>query len=269
MLRKSNAIEKARAWNGVLYPENMIEDWKSSIGDKLQVPYAYCVHDKDVDKKKQHRKDHVHITIMFSNTTTAKHALEVFSLLSQEGKKAINTCEAVVNIRNSYEYLIHNTEDSKKKKKHLYDVSERICGNGFDIGAYEQIGTAERLQVKIDIKNLIRDNFIINFSEIDDYLLSEYEDRYSLYFDVFSVNSNFFNRLIDGNYQKLSNKMKFGYDLNELKKCFLGEKVLKMSTEEKPDLCPLCGSSKGVVKRGKTKLGEQRYSCKNCGKIFR
>ena len=39
-------IDKARFWTGVLYPENMREDWKEVIGDTLQYPYAYCQHFK-------------------------------------------------------------------------------------------------------------------------------------------------------------------------------------------------------------------------------
>ena len=51
-------IDKARFWTGVLYPENMREDWKEVIGDTLQYPYAYCQHSQDKDSKSEHRKDH-------------------------------------------------------------------------------------------------------------------------------------------------------------------------------------------------------------------
>jgi hypothetical protein len=43
-------IDKARFWTGVLYPENMREDWKEVIGDTLQYPYAYCQHSQDKDR---------------------------------------------------------------------------------------------------------------------------------------------------------------------------------------------------------------------------
>ena len=119
-------IDKARFWTGVLYPENMREDWKEVIGDTLQYPYAYCQHSQDKDSKSEHRKDHVHLIVAFPNTTTYKHALNVMDLLSAEGKKAINKCEAVVGIRNVYDYLIHDTEDCRKKGKEQYDPSERI-----------------------------------------------------------------------------------------------------------------------------------------------
>ena len=99
---------------------------------------------KTRDSKSEHRKDHVHLIVAFPNTTTYKHALNVMDLLSAEGKKAINKCEAVVGIRNVYDYLIHDTEDCRKKGKEQYDPSERITGNNFDIGAYEQLGTVEK-----------------------------------------------------------------------------------------------------------------------------
>lgn len=43
--------QKARYWVGVLYPENMIMDWEVSIGDILQLPFAYCLHNADQDQK--------------------------------------------------------------------------------------------------------------------------------------------------------------------------------------------------------------------------
>ena len=75
-------IEKARFWCGVLYPENMVDNWEEEIGDILQLPYAYCLHNQDNDIKSEHRKDHVHIIVAFTNTTTYKHAMTVFSQLS-------------------------------------------------------------------------------------------------------------------------------------------------------------------------------------------
>ena len=98
----------------------------------------------------------MHLIVAFPNTTTYKHALNVMDLLSAEGKKAINKCEAVVGIRNVYDYLIHDTEDCRKKGKEQYDPSERITGNNFDIGAYEQLGTAEKNEMFLEMGEAIR-----------------------------------------------------------------------------------------------------------------
>ena len=108
-------------------------------------------------------KDHVHLIVAFPNTTTYKHALNVMDLLSAEGKKAINKCEAVVGIRNVYDYLIHDTEDCRKKGKEQYDPSERITGNNFDIGAYEQLGTAEKNEMFLEMGQAIRELTLVKF----------------------------------------------------------------------------------------------------------
>lgn len=168
-------IDKARFWTGVLYPENMREDWKDIIGDTLQYPYAYCQHSQDKDTKSEHRKDHVHLIVAFPNTTTYKHALNVMDLLSAEGKKAINKCEAVIGIRNVYDYLIHDTEDCRKKGKELYAPSERITGNNFDIGAYEQLGTAEKNEMFLEMGEAIREHGFTNYMDFYEYVVDTYE----------------------------------------------------------------------------------------------
>ena len=105
-------ISKARFWATVLYPENMIDDWENKIDEILQIPYCYIIHDMDKDIKSEHRKTHVHLMLVFSNTTTQKHALAVANQLSKEGKKAASTIQAVIGIRNVYDYFIHDTDGS-------------------------------------------------------------------------------------------------------------------------------------------------------------
>lgn len=193
-------IDKARYWTGVLYPENMVDDWEIKIGDIVQYPYAYCMHTQDKDSKSEHRKDHVHIILVFPNTTTYKHAMSVFDLLSAEGKRAINTCEAVIGIRNVYDYLIHDTESCRKLGKELYPKEARITGNNFDIGAYEQLGVAEKNEMCKELCTLIRAKGFMNFGDFFDYVISEYED--SNYFDILKTYSGLFERLTRANYQK-------------------------------------------------------------------
>ena len=193
-------IDKARFWTGVLYLENMREDWKEVIGDTLQYPYAYCQHSQDKDSKSEHRKDHVHLIVAFPNTTTYKHALNVMDLLSAEGKKAINKCEAVVGIRNVYDYLIHDTEDCRKKGKEQYDPSERITGNNFDIGAYEQLGTAEKNEMFLEMGQAIREHGFTNYMDFYEFVVDTYEDMN--YIEVMRCYSGHFERMTRGNYQR-------------------------------------------------------------------
>lgn len=193
-------IEKARFWTGVLYPENMREDWQDVIGDTLQYPYAYCIHSQDKDTKSEHRKDHVHLIIAFPNTTTYNHALNVMDLLSAEGKKAINTCEAVIGIRNVYDYLIHDTDDCRKKGKEKYDPSKRITGNNFDIGAYEQLSANSKLAIKKELSKLIRQHHFFNFDDFDEYVADNLELEY---YQVMCENQGYFNNLVSGHYKKI------------------------------------------------------------------
>lgn len=193
-------INKARFWWAVLYPENMRPDWKDKLGDIVQHPYAYCVHSKDKDSQSEHRKDHVHLILAFPNTTTYKHAMNVFDLLSEEDKKAVNKCEAVINIRNTYNYLIHDTDTCRKAKKELYDAEDRITGNNFDIGAYEQLGVAERNEICRELASIIVSNGFTNFTDFYAFVMAQYEDTH--YFDIVMTHTNFFSCLCKGNFHK-------------------------------------------------------------------
>ena len=158
-------MSKNKYWTAVLYPENMIDTWESDIGDIVQVPYAYCVHDADMTESAERRKKHVHIILAFPNTTTYKHALSVFQKLSFAGLKALNTCEPVINIRHMYDYLIHNTEECRKKKKLIYDPSCRKTGNNFDIGSFEQISAAEKQDMCKELCDFIINHGFTNFAD--------------------------------------------------------------------------------------------------------
>lgn len=201
MADDNNRINKARYWWAVLWIENLIPNWEDEIADLIQLPFAYCVHRADLDTKKEHRKEHLHLIIAFSNTTTYKHALSVFRLL---GEKAVNTCQAVIDIRHTYEYLIHNTNQCVKDGKHLYDPDERVTGNNFDIGLYEQISTADKEQIQYDLMNDCLNYGFENTTDLICFIQKNYEDDYR-YIKVFMDRSAFFERITRGNYLKNNN----------------------------------------------------------------
>lgn len=194
----------AKYWVGVLYPENMIEDWQSTIGDTVEVAYAYCLHDKDLDDAEDERKVHLHLILAFPNTTTYKNAFSVFSMLNAPGKICVNAVQKVINIRQKYEYLIHNTDDCKKKGKHLYDVKERITGNNFDIGSFEQISQADKDKMLLELANDISQQNFTNFADFYMYVMSNYDESY---FQIMKGYSGFLERLTKGNYQRFQVQM--------------------------------------------------------------
>lgn len=196
--KEIKSINKARFWVGVCYTENMIDSWQDDISDIVQVPYSYCIHNKDVDEKGDSRKEHVHIILAFSNTTTYNHALKIFNLLSAENAKCANTCKAIINIRNMYNYIVHDTESCRKKGKFEYPVASRVCGNNFDIGCYEQIGLQERNAMCKELCDLIVDEGISNFGEFYTRVVYSFED--SNYFDILKSYSGLFERLTKSNF---------------------------------------------------------------------
>lgn len=189
---------KYKYWVAVLYPENMRSDWTDVIGDVLQLPYAYAIHDRDRDSKSEHRKDHVHVIVVFPNTTTYNNALSVFGRLSAKGKKALNTCEPVINIRHMYDYLIHDTETCEKQGKERYDESERITGNNFDIGMYEQLSSSEKTAMLNELAEFISDHEIANFALFYKEAKAHFDERY---LEIINSYSAFLERLTRGNYQ--------------------------------------------------------------------
>lgn len=196
-------MSKNKYWTAVMYPENMILEWETDIGDILQLPYAYCIHDRDhLAGSPDQRKEHVHIIIAFNNTTTYKHAMSVFEKLSLPGKQALNKCEPVISIRHAYEYLIHNTEESRKKGKFQYAASDRITGNNFDIGNFEQLSSAEKDDMARELCQCIIDNNITNFADFYCYAISNFE---SCYFEVIKTHSGLFDRLIKGVFLRAHN----------------------------------------------------------------
>ena len=186
---------KGRYFLAVLYPENMRDGWKDEIGDLLGYPYAYCIHDKDKTKDGEQRKVHVHMILAFPNTTTMKHAMSVFSRLSADGKKALNKIEIASSVRNAYNYLIHDTETCRKLKKHLYDKSERITGNNFDIGNYEQLSTTDKDKMLKEMCDYIIDNQLTNFADVYIRITQNFD---ATYFTVLKTYSGLLERLTRG-----------------------------------------------------------------------
>lgn len=195
-------ISKSRYWVGVLYNENMLENWQTEIGDILQLPFCYCIHDRDkLADESEDRKTHTHLIIAFNNTTTYNHAFNIFNKLSAEGKNALNKIESVVSIRSMYDYLIHDTDTCRKKGKFLYSKSDRITGNNFDIGNFEQLSTTDRNKIVKELCDFIIENAVSNFADF--YILCTEQFQDSSYFEILRTYSGLFERLTRANYQKL------------------------------------------------------------------
>lgn len=197
----SSTFGKNRQWVAVLFNENLRPNWKEEIDNLVQLPYAYCVHDKGLQLEDgEHRKVHTHLILVWPAPTTHKHAIEVFGRLSAEGKRAFAAIEPVYNARRMYDYLIHDTEDCKKKGKYLFLKSERVTGNNYDIGSYEQVSQADKNEAFDKLTDMVLAYDIQNFADFISRSRVEFPDDQELVRDVIRSYSGYFDRLIKGVY---------------------------------------------------------------------
>lgn len=151
----------------------------------------------------------------------------------------------------------NSSRQGRKKGKEQYDPSERITGNNFDIGAYEQLGTAEKNEMFLEMGQAIREHGFTNYMDFYEFVVDTYEDMN--YIEVMRCYSGHFERMTRGNYQRWEQGQR-GLRPSQAK-------VHEKTTKSTPDCCPACGSV-NIVKRGKTLANTQRWACKDCGKRF-
>lgn len=193
----ANSQSKFRFWSAVCYPENMVPDWEETIGDILQIPYAYAFHDSPLDLKGD--KPHVHLILCWSGPTTRNCALQMANLLSLPGLTCCSTVQFVSNIEHMYNYLIHDTDDCRRKGKYLYPASSRHEGNGFDVHFLRTVDTSDKLRIRNEIRNLIFAERIDNFALLD-LACGSFPDS-DLYVSVLHDSAYYFQRICDGVYQ--------------------------------------------------------------------
>lgn len=177
-------ISKARNWWGVLYPENMVDDWQDKIYRILQVPFEYIIHDKDnvelEEDDSEPRKVHVHLIVHFNNTNTYNHTFNLFNLLSADGKRCLNKIEAVINLKYAHSYITHRTPECIKKGKYLYEPSDVISGNNWDLGNFVDIDESDKLFLYRFLRDScekydIRSCYMLEKCVENDFLVPDYD----------------------------------------------------------------------------------------------
>lgn len=191
----------------------MVDDWRETIEDRIEFEYAYIVHDKDLihdpeavicdsqgipmvgvredGSSFEIRKEHMHLLLNWTNTTTQKAVIEwINAKLSKTGKKCCSVCQRVGSPLKMWKYLIHDTKEAKEQGKYQYSSAERVSGNGFDIERYQQTSLKEKRDkveelskwiIKEKITNYLA--FYVRVLESDDELAHEVVFGYSGHFE--------------------------------------------------------------------------------------
>jgi hypothetical protein len=91
----------------------------------------------------------------------------------------------------------------------LYNKSERIEGNGFDIGLYEQVSVDEQEEMIDNMSDDIMECGLTNFYEAFAYVKSNYDKEYVR---LFRKHSGFFERLTRGLYHHYETLARKSYE---------------------------------------------------------
>lgn len=186
---KVDSKDKHKYFVAVLYPDSMVENWQEEIGYLLQKPYAYCIHNADSSKT------HVHVMVAYRNNTTVNAVLKLYQRL----QPSCVHCEPC-DVEYMYNYIIHDTEDCRKKGKHLYSKEERILGNGFDICSYREISKSDKMNLLILFISIIREQGFNNFADFIDYIMLKSDEFDIVDLETAIHNSGFIDRYCNARY---------------------------------------------------------------------
>lgn len=235
---------KTSKWCMICYTENMIDDWQDAIGEIIDAPGFYGIHDKDVDKKGKPRLKHIHLSIFWSGNINLKTALNIANRLSKPGTKCCPVGKPINWVRQNYDYAIHDTDAARKAGKYEYPEENRVCFNGFDIGFFEQLSQVEKDEITHEIAKMIHVRKVENMDDLLSIILNE---RDMSWFLVFKANNAFFDRLCRGVYLKRT-----------------GQEQRREEDTEALDPARVAMTDETIV-RGSD--GRRRVCCVECGKV--
>lgn len=160
-MTKNGKNVKARNWACVVYPESLPDNWLEILqlsGLKIAIS---PLHDKDLNADDEEKKAHYHIIFCWdSGSTTYNNALNFSKQLN--GTIPI----PLQQIRGYYRYFTH----LDNPEKYQYDEKDIKCLNGFSISDFIELTRSEISKIKKQIRELIYQNGICEYSDLMDYL---------------------------------------------------------------------------------------------------
>lgn len=174
---------KKRYWAFVLYPESAPENWKEIL---QQTGLSICVsplHDKDINPTGEPKKAHYHIILCYSGPTTFKCVKAITDSLNQPIPIALE------QVRGYFRYLTHKDNP----EKYQYNEKDITTINDFDIDNYNDLSVSQIKTIMIDIQKIIRDNDILEYCDLLDFLL---DSELFSYLDVAQNHTILFNTYI-------------------------------------------------------------------------
>lgn len=168
---------KKRNWAFVLYPESAPADWREQLAQSGIQAAISPLHDRDLNADGEPKKPHYHVILVYGNTTTYNN-VKAFT----NGKLGQTVPQPLEQVRGYYRYLTHADNPEKAQ----YSASDIQTINGFDIRDFVEMTKSEVTRYKRELLDFIRDNNLIEYSDLLDILLDGGEATA----DLFEVASN-------------------------------------------------------------------------------
>lgn len=181
---------KKRNWAFILYPESAPDDWREILQQSgLQVAIS-PLHDRDLNPDGEIKKAHYHIIICYSGPTS----YNVVKALTDRLNCPIP--QALEQVRGYYRYFTHKDNP----EKYQYSELDIQSINGFSIRDFVELSKSEVVFLKKQIQAFIRDNDILEYSDLMD-ILQDSSD--SDWYDIASSHTYFFDKYIASRRNKL------------------------------------------------------------------
>lgn len=164
---------KARNWEVLIYPEDLDlkEDIKYEIFKErldyyltnIKIKYAGIIHDNDIKEDGEKKKQHAHVIVIWSNTTTKKAVSDSLNISE-------NRINKINNLNLMYEYLTHKND----RNKYQYDKNEIIKSQDFEEVDIIEKKKSDKLHDLKYITKFIEENEITNIISLINNIEFEY-----------------------------------------------------------------------------------------------
>lgn len=182
---------KKRYWAFVLYPESAPHNWRDFL---QQTGLSICVsplHNKDFNPDNTPKKEHYHIILCYSGPTTLSCVKRITDELNQPRPIPLE------QVRGYFRYLTHKDNP----EKYQYNEKDITIINDFDVDNYNDLTVSQIKSIMVDIQKIIRDNKILEYSDLLDFLL---DSELFSYLDVAMNHTILFNTYITSFRNKLT-----------------------------------------------------------------
>lgn len=145
------------------------------VAIQQDMPQMIATIKTEQDNLPKFKKAHYHVLYVAPNPVTTDSVRK--KLQRALGPQALNHVEIVDNIEGYYLYLTHESEDAINKGKHKYDKADIRTISNFDVDRYIVLDRAQKKDLLIIIKNVIRDYKIANIIELEDFIAVHGEEH--------------------------------------------------------------------------------------------